>query len=207
MLERMEHRGACGCEINTGDGAGILCKLPHEFLSRAYGEATGQKLPALGEYAVGMLFMPRDTELREACRKVFEGSIGACGLTLLGWRIVPTDNSDLGKTALESEPRTEQCFLGLAEGSQSNGGNVLGDQTPLFEKKCYILRKRSHAAIHAVLARVSSPGDSSCWHWCSLSSRTIVYKGMLRSIQIKNYFADLQVGTIYYDHVAIFCFL
>ncbi|KAK3138054.1 hypothetical protein QOZ80_5AG0363860 [Eleusine coracana subsp. coracana] len=178
MLERMSHRGACGCEKNTGDGAGILVALPHAF----FGEVTkdsGFELPLPGEYAVGMFFMPTDEGRREKSRIVFHEIAKSLGHAVLGWRRVPTDNSDLGRSALETEPVIEQVFV-----SKSSCSSVD------FEQQMYILRRLSIKSIREALdLQHGGPKD---FYMCSLSSRTIVYKGQLKPTQLKGYFfADL----------------
>ncbi|KAJ6764800.1 FAD NADPH DEHYDROGENASE/OXIDOREDUCTASE [Salix koriyanagi] len=160
MLVRMAHRGACGCETNTGDGAGILVALPHDFYKEA--KDIGFELPPSGEYAVGMFFLPTSDNRREESKNVFTKVAESLGHTVLGWRPVPTDNSGLGNGALQTEPVIEQVFLTATPRSKAD-----------FEQQMYILRK----------------GD---FYICSLSSRTVVYKGQLRPDQLKNYYyADL----------------
>ncbi|KAK3134883.1 hypothetical protein QOZ80_5BG0411960 [Eleusine coracana subsp. coracana] len=178
MLERMSHRGACGCEKNTGDGAGILVALPHAF----FGEVTkdsGFEFPLPGEYAVGMFFMPTDEGRREKSRIAFHEIAKSLGHAVLGWRRVPTDNSDLGRSALETEPVIEQVFV-----SKSSRSSVD------FEQQMYILRRLSIKSIREALdLQHGGPKD---FYMCSLSSRTIVYKGQLKPTQLKGYFfADL----------------
>ena len=100
MLHNLEHRGACGCEKNTGDGAGVLLQMPHTFLAAACAEAKGRsRCPAAGQYGVGMVFLPRDPGSRAACEQLFEQVVRAEGQRVLGWRTVPTDNRMLGPTA------------------------------------------------------------------------------------------------------------
>ena len=189
MLDRMDHRGACGCEENTGDGAGILCSVPDAFLRRVAKADAGVELPAAGAYAVGVVYMPKGEELREACRAAAEGALAPSGLKLLGWRDVPTDSAALGATAVAAEPHTAQVFLSAEGDGVPAGGEELGN---LLEKRCYIFRKRATRAIDAVLTADGREWSSSDWHWCSLSPRTIVYKGMLLSSQVPGYFLDLQ---------------
>src|SRR5690606_36042842 len=114
VLENMTHRGARSAEPNTGDGAGILIQLPHEFLA-ATTLALGFQLPPPGEYGVGMLFLPRDASRRAECEAAFNAIVAAEGQHLLGWRDVPTDNRDLGPTAARSEPFMRQVFIGRGE--------------------------------------------------------------------------------------------
>ncbi|XP_022890356.1 glutamate synthase 1 [NADH], chloroplastic isoform X1 [Olea europaea var. sylvestris] len=178
MLVRMSHRGACGCETNTGDGAGILVALPHDFYKEAAKEA-GFELPPPGEYAVGMFFLPTSQSRREQSKIVFTKVAESLGHTVLGWRPVPTDNSGLGKSALQTEPIIEQVFLTRTPKSKAD-----------FEQQMYILRRVSMVAIRAALNL--QHGGVRDFYICSLSSRTIVYKGQLKPNQLKEYYyADL----------------
>ncbi|XP_068664584.1 glutamate synthase 1 [NADH], chloroplastic-like isoform X2 [Aristolochia californica] len=178
MLVRMSHRGACGCETNTGDGAGILVALPHDFF-REVTMDVGFELPAPGEYAVGMFFLPTSLTRREESKIVFNKVAESLGHNVLGWRSVPTNNSDLGKSALQTEPVIEQVFL-----TRSSRSNVD------FEKQMYILRRVSMVAIRAALNL--QHGGVKDFYICSLSSSTVVYKGQLKPDQLRNYYyADL----------------
>ncbi|KDP22151.1 hypothetical protein JCGZ_25982 [Jatropha curcas] len=178
MLVRMTHRGACGCEANTGDGAGILVALPHDFC-REIAKDGGFELPPPGEYAVGMFFLPTSDNRREESKNVFTKVAESLGHTVLGWRRVPTDNSGLGKSALQTEPVIEQVFLTPTPRSKAD-----------FEQQMYILRRVSMVAIRAALNL--QHGAVKDFYICSLSSRTIVYKGQLKPVQLKDYYyADL----------------
>ncbi|KAJ1688148.1 hypothetical protein LUZ63_019538 [Rhynchospora breviuscula] len=178
MLERMAHRGACGCEENTGDGAGILVAMPHAFFREVTKDA-GFELPQPGEYAVGMFFLPQDAKRRQDSKTVFTEVAESLGHTVLGWRAVPTDNSDLGQSALDTEPVIEQAFLTKSPKS-----------TVDFEQQMYILRKLSIVSIRGVLGL--KVGGKRDYYVCSLSSRTVVYKGQLKPSQLKGYYyADL----------------
>lgn len=178
MLVRMAHRGACGCETNTGDGAGILVALPHDFFKEA-AKNVGFQLPPPGEYAVGMFFLPQSENRREESKKVFTKVAESLGHTILGWRAVPTDNSGLGNSALQTEPVVEQVFLTPSLRSKVD-----------FENQMYILRRVSMAAIRESLNL--EHGGAKDFYICSLSSRTVVYKGQLKPIQMKDYYyADL----------------
>ncbi|XP_010261570.1 PREDICTED: glutamate synthase 1 [NADH], chloroplastic [Nelumbo nucifera] len=178
MLIRMSHRGACGCETNTGDGAGILVALPHGFFTEV-AKQVGFELPPPGEYAVGMFFLPTSDTRREESKKVFTKVAESLGHVVLGWRSVPTDNTGLGKSALQTEPVIEQVFL--TPSSRSKAG---------FEQQMYILRRVSMVAIRAALNL--QHGGVRDFYICSLSSRTIVYKGQLKPDQLKDYYyADL----------------
>jgi glutamate synthase (NADPH/NADH) large chain len=136
-LDNLRHRGACGCEENTGDGAGILIQLPHAFLLEAAKKA-GFKLPSAGEYGVGMAFLPKDPADYNECQKRLETIVAEEGQTFLGWRAVPTHNASLGKSAIASEPAIAQFFIGRSSKLQDDAA---------FERKLYIIRKRAEAAI------------------------------------------------------------
>ncbi|KAM5557650.1 glutamate synthase [NADH], amyloplastic [Rosa sericea] len=178
MLVRMTHRGACGCETNTGDGAGVLVAIPHDFYKEA-AKGSGFELPPLGEYAVGMLYLPTSESRREESKNVFTKVAESLGHTVLGWRSVPTDNSDLGNSALQTEPVIEQVFLTPTPRSKVD-----------LERQMYILRRVSMVAIRAALNL--QHGGAKDFYICSLSSRTIVYKGQLKPEQLKGYYyADL----------------
>ena len=154
----MRHRGACGCESNTGDGAGMLLQLPHKFLRKAAAEC-GITLPEPGAYGVGMVFLPRDEADRARCEQTLEAIIAEEGQTLLGWRTVPVRNDTLGPTAVAGEPLIRQVFIGLNSGI---GGDDLA-----FERKLYLIRRRAENAL-----RVTSP-DGLQFYVASLSTRTI----------------------------------
>jgi glutamate synthase (ferredoxin) len=175
ILVNLDHRGACGCETNTGDGAGILIQIPHKFLQKATAEL-GFTLPAAGQYAVGMLYSSPDAERRAQSRIVFERLVAESGQKVIGWRDVPTDHSSLGNTAQASEPFMQQVFI--------DRHPALADDLA-FERKLLMIRKQSHTAIRAV-------DVDAHWYFSSLSCRTIVYKGMLMTMQVGAYFPDLQ---------------
>ncbi|KAI5572183.1 hypothetical protein BDE02_11G145400 [Populus trichocarpa] len=178
MSVRMAHRGACGCETNTGDGAGILVALPHDYYKEV-AKDIGFELPPSGEYAVGMFFLPTSDNRREESKNVFTKVAESLGHTVLGWRPVPTDNSALGNAALQTEPVIEQVFLTATPRSKAD-----------FEKQMYILRRVSMVAITAALNL--QYGGVKDFYICSLSSRTVVYKGQLKPDQLKAYYyADL----------------
>ena len=177
MLERMAHRGACGCEPNTGDGAGILIQVPHEFYTNEC-RKLNIKLPAFGQYGVGLVFLPKDHKVREECRNVLARQIKKMKMTLLGYRQVPTGHPDLGETALDSEPVMEQIFIKRPE-NLSNPDD--------FERKLFILRKYSTRIVNE-----SVHGVNNKFYFSSLSYKTIAYKGMLTSGQLRPYFPDLE---------------
>ncbi len=174
LLLNLDHRGAVGAEPNTGDGAGILLQIPHQFVAKA-AAAEGFDLPAAGQYGVAMIYASPDAIARAKGRDVFEQVTAEAGLKVLGWRDVPTDNESLGPTAQASEPFMQQAFIGLAEGTV--------DDEWALERKLYVVRKRSHSAIRGVI--------SDYWYVASISCRTIVYKGMLMPEQVGKYYLDL----------------
>jgi glutamate synthase domain-containing protein 2/glutamate synthase domain-containing protein 1/glutamate synthase domain-containing protein 3 len=177
ILLNLDHRGACGCEANTGDGAGILIQPPHEFLKRVAKEAK-VTLPAPGEYGVGMVFLPRDRSQRAECEKIFSKIVAEEGQRLLGWRTVPTNNASLGATAKMAEPYMRQVFIGR--------NSSLADDLA-FERKLYVIRKRAETAIR-YSGKVKG-GDF--FYISSLSFKTVVYKGMLLTTQLMEYYPDL----------------
>ncbi len=177
MLERMSHRGACGCEQNTGDGAGILIQIPHEFFTNECNKL-GIKLPSFGHYGVGLVFFPRDPKAREECRTVLNRQIKKMKMSLLGYRLLPTRNNEIGETALRAEPVMEQIFIKRPESITD---------PDVFERKLFILRKY----ITRIVTE-SVQGVNNQFYFSSLSYKTIAYKGMLTSRQLKHYFADLE---------------
>lgn len=177
MLERMNHRGACGCEPNTGDGAGILIQVPHEFFTDEC-RRLGFKLPAYSHYGVGLVFFPRDPKVREECRTVLNRKIKNMKMTLLGYRVLPTGTADIGESALKSEPVMEQVFIKRPD--------LITDPEE-FERKLFVLRKY---ATHIITESVK--GVDNQFYFSSLSYKTIAYKGMLTSLQLKYYFPDLE---------------
>src|SRR5438309_7766172 len=138
ILCNLEHRGAVGADPRAGDGAGILVQIPHAFFARKAAEI-GFQLPAPGEYAIGALFMPRETAWRNVIKSIVAEQIKAEGLMLLGWRDVPTDNSSLGETVKPTEPANMQVFIGRNETAKTEEA---------FERKLYILRKSISQAIY-----------------------------------------------------------
>ncbi len=176
ILENMEHRGACGCESNTGDGAGLMIQTPHEFF---FDECLrlGIHLPAYGRYGVGMLFFPRDLMLKEQCRDVFNRAAEKLGLEILGYRKVPVNPDGIGPTALSVEPDMEQVFVASPD-HISNPDD--------FERKLFILRNYASHTINNTVKK-----DTIGFYIASLSYKTVVYKGQLTSMQVRHYFTDL----------------
>lgn len=177
VLRNLNHRGGCGSEPNTGDGAGILFQLPHSFLKKACAN-DGIKLPDPGKYGVGMVFLPPDAAQRKFCEQRFEEIIKNEGQKLLGWRNVPTDDSSLGSIAKACMPYVRQIFI-----ERSNDIKTDID----FERKLYIIRKRAEKAI-----RYSGVESGEFFYLASLSCRTIVYKGMLTADQVDLFYKDLE---------------
>src|SRR5688572_22043465 len=177
VLLNLDHRGACGCEANTGDGAGILLQMPHDFLKAVSGEA-GLALPGIGEYGVGMVFLPPDAAERRACEQLFEQTVVEEGQRFLGWRTIPTDNAPLGDTAKASEPFMRQAFIGR--------NSKLSDDMA-FERKLYVIRKRAENAI-----RYGKITGGHFFYVASLSYKTLIYKGMLMPVQVDQYYPDLK---------------
>ena len=164
VLRNLTHRGACGCDPETGDGAGILMQVPDAFLRKVCA-AADIELPAAGEYGVGLVFLPRDVQERNRCEQAFAKIVREEGLKLLGWRTVPVDADKCGSLARRNLPEIRQIFVGR--------GARVPDQAAL-ERKLYVVRKRVERQI-----RESNLNDREYFYVPSLSSRTLVYKGLL----------------------------
>lgn len=175
-LENLEHRGASGYEANTGDGAGILIQIPHDYLLIKCSEE-GVHLPLRGEYGLAMTFMPKKQDQRAFCDEALSQVASSFQLDIIGSRSVPTDNSDLGGSAKNSEPDIVQIFIKCKE-------NKTGKE---LEQKLYIFRNYLTHHIHKI-----QPELEDTFYICSCSSRTVIYKGQLTSDQVRNYFEDLQ---------------
>ncbi|HEX6769096.1 MAG TPA: glutamate synthase central domain-containing protein, partial [Candidatus Binatia bacterium] len=176
VLENLDHRGACGCEENTGDGAGILMQVPHAFLKEACA-GLGFQLPEPGDYGVGMIFFPDHRQQRPQFEKIIEAIVKEEGQHCLGWRKVPTDNLYLGDTAKETEPFVRQVFIGRS-------ADLKDDLA--FERKLYVIRRRAENAI-----RYAGLPGGDLFYVPSLSSRTLIYKGMLTPRQVSTFYPDL----------------
>jgi len=176
ILCNLEHRGAVGADPRMGDGAGILVQIPHKFFAKKTREL-GIKLPKLGEYAVGYLFMPMDPNWRQIVRDIYAEVIAREGLSLLGWRDVPTDNSTLGESVKPTEPKHMQVFIG-------HGKKKLSEDE--FERRLYILRKSISNAIYRRRER-----RTAGYYPVSISCRTVIYKGMFLADQLGTYYPDL----------------
>ncbi|HEX3889427.1 MAG TPA: glutamate synthase large subunit [Verrucomicrobiae bacterium] len=178
ILANLDHRGAVGCEPNTGDGAGILIQVPHDFFVTEAARL-GFKLPAFGQYGVGQLFLPKNSGEREAIKKELAKIISDEGQTVLGWRDVPVDNSSLGKTAVAAEPFMAQVFVGRNSAIKDDAA---------FERKLYVIRKVAEQKIRYG----EKIAGGKTFYVSSLSARTLTYKGMLMSEQVEKYYDDLR---------------
>ena len=174
------HRGACGCETNTGDGAGMLLQLPHRFFRQEAGRA-GIDLPPPGAYGVGMVFLPRAASDRARVEELFAQIVDEEGQRLLGWRDVPTDDSQLGRTARGAAPVIRQILIGRGRALDPHA-----DAHARFERKLYVVRKRVARAVERL-----GLAEGHLVYVASLSSNTIVYKGMLIADQVETMFPDL----------------
>ena len=183
VLINLLHRGACGCEANTGDGAGILIQMPDRFLRRETARL-GFTLPPERHYGAGVVFLPKDAAWRARVEARFEEIIVEEGQRVLGWRDVPTDHSSVGPSAVAVEPCFRQLFIGRGPAFDGLPANEETDRQ--FERKLYVIRKRVEHAID----RMGLP-DRTWFYVPSLSSKTIIYKGMLTATQIAPMFADL----------------
>ncbi len=176
ILENLEHRGAVGADPLAGDGAGILIQIPHEFLKAGCKKA-GFALPEPGHYAVGQLFMPQDERLRVHCETVIRRVVREGGLEFLGYRDVPVDNSSLSEMVKRTEPVHRQMFIGRPKSIRDEDA---------FERRLYITRKVISNVLYSAYK-----GRDIGFYTVSLSSRTLVYKGMFLSYQVKAYYKDL----------------
>ncbi len=189
MLQRMEHRGGCGCEPTTGDGAGILTGMPYDYFTKVAKQDLGVDLPAAGSYAAGNVFLPTDEEQRLQCIAEVEKIIAEQGQKCLGWREVPidTDGANIGPTARRSQPVILQLYI-----------EAINVEAKDFERQLYVIRKRSTHAVrnNNVLSQ------RKMFYICSLSPQIIIYKGMLNALQVKTFYLDLQ-DVDYTSHLAM----
>ncbi|OGS09877.1 MAG: glutamate synthase subunit alpha, partial [Elusimicrobia bacterium RIFOXYB1_FULL_48_9] len=181
ILNSLAHRGATGADPKTGDGAGILIQMPHEFMLKA-ALAAGIKLPSFGEYGTGLIFLPQQADDRKLCKEILEKTAAEYGQRVLGWRSVPVDNSDIGVTARQTQPVIEQVFI-----AKNPAVTLQRD----FEVKLYIIRKVSEKKI-----RESGAAQKAFFYVPSLSSNTFIYKGLLTPQQVENFFVDLKDESI-----------
>lgn len=176
MLENMEHRGAVGFEENTGDGAGVLIQMPHDFFVEEC-EKIGIALPEYGKYGVGMMYFPRDVKIREACRKIFTDCLEYLELELLGFRSVPVNKDGIGNTALSTEPKIEQAFIVAKDDSLDSDA---------LERKLFVLRNWSYHEF-----KKQYPEYLEDYYVATMSYKNIAYKGQLTTYQVRSYFPDL----------------
>ena len=190
LLMAMEHRGGCGCEDNTGDGAGMLTALPHEFIAKVAKQELGADLPAPGKFGAGIVFLPTDEKERAKCKETVNRLIEEHGQKLIGWRDVPqaTDAADIGPAARAAEPFIEMLIVAA-------GGDIEGEA---FERQLYSIRKRSSHAVRPD----STLKQRKLFYICSLSTKVIIYKGMLTTAQVVPYYPDLQ-DPDYTTHLAM----
>ncbi|HUA32182.1 MAG TPA: glutamate synthase large subunit [Candidatus Binataceae bacterium] len=177
VLDNLTHRGACGCDPRTGDGAGILIQVPHAFLAKET-KKLGLELPAPGDYAVGQVFLPIDEKKRRECEQTFEQIVREEGQTILGWRDVPIVEGECGDIARRGMPAIRQVFIAKSADIKD---------AEAFERKLYVIRKRAHNAADNL-----GLFDPELFYFCSLSAITLVYKGQLISTQIPSFFPDLR---------------
>ncbi|MFH1684359.1 MAG: glutamate synthase subunit alpha, partial [Candidatus Margulisiibacteriota bacterium] len=167
VLEKLAHRGAVGADPDTGDGAGILVQIPHEFYAKVF-----PKLTRYGAYGTGLIFLPQNKRLRNICKDLIARIVEQEGQVLQGWRKVPVDDSEIGQTARETQPVIEQVFI-------AKGGNI--NSRLELERKLYQIRRQIEKEINA-----------EGFYVTNLSTRTVSYKGLLKPEQVENYFLDLK---------------
>ena len=180
MLENMNHRGACGCEPDSGDGAGILVKTPDAFLRRKCKEL-GITLPKPGQYACGIIFLPQDMRARHEAERAFEQVIREYGMVVLGWRDVPVDNHFVGPTPKKTEPKIRQIFVAP--------GQTFFNRAD-FDRRLYFVRQRAENVIEFNPSLSQAARED--FYICILSANRLVYKGMLTAHQLRQYYLDLQ---------------
>ncbi|MGD0949774.1 MAG: glutamate synthase large subunit [Candidatus Binatia bacterium] len=177
VLQNLAHRGACACDATTGDGAGLLIQVPHQFLAKVCSQIEID-LPAPGSYGVGMVFLPSDVQERNYCKQQFEKTVREEGQHLLGWRNVPVDPSKCGELARMAMPTIRQIFIGAGAGI---------DDPAKLERKLFVIRKR----IEHVIGE-SNLVNKGMFYIPSLSTRTLCYKGLLLPEQIPAFYEDLR---------------
>jgi len=190
VLRRMDHRGARGSEANTGDGAGMLTALPHEFLTKVARAELGTALPEPGRFAAGLVFLPTIDAERDECKRVFEEIVAEQGQRLVGWRTVPIqpDQADLGPSAVAAMPMIEQVFVAAGDGVEGEA----------FERQLYVIRKRASRQLRTE----SDLEQALMFYVCSLSTKVIIYKGMLTPGQLMKFYPDL-ADEDYTTHLAM----
>ena len=187
VLVNMTHRGAVGAEKDTGDGAGILTALPHALLERVAREELRTELPERGRFAAGLFFLPQDQTERKACEAEVEQIVAREGQRFIGWRDVPRDNSMIGPSALAAEPVIKQAFIAAGDDADAE----------VFERKLYVIRKVATNTL-----RGGAHDSDHFFYICSLSTRNIVYKGMLTPEQLFQYYTDL-ADPLFDTHLAM----
>ena len=190
LLKSMEHRAGVGAQPNSGDGAGILTALPYAFLSRVVESDLGIKLPESKKLGAGVVFLPKEEKERAHCKQAVEALVHEHGQRLIGWRVVPVapEKADIGIAARTSEPFIEQLLVEAADDIDQDA----------FERKLYLIRKN---ASH-LLRTDTTLAQAKMFYICSLSSRVMIYKGMLRTLQLMDYYVDLQESD-YVTHLAM----
>jgi glutamate synthase (NADPH/NADH) large chain len=180
MLENMEHRGACGCEENTGDGAGILMQIPHDYYANEV-KKLGVELPALGKYGTGFIFFPQDETKRNECKAFIKQTAEKLKFTILGYRKITTDNSPIGPTAKSAEPVIEQLFIKPEFDFKEDIE---------LERKLYVLRAHTVREINYIL------GGKDQFYYTNLSCHTVIYKGQLTTHQVRQYYPELNDESV-----------
>ena len=184
VLVNLGHRGASGCDPETGDGAGILIQMPHQFFIEECSRL-GIALPGAGEYGVGMVFLPPETQAQTKCRALVDKVIEDEGLELLGWRDVPVDKSALGRDSRAVCPCIQQVFI-------RSGRGALGSEQ--LERKLYVVRK---VIEHSIKEWGITEEEADYFYICSMSCNTVVYKGLLLAHQISGFYQDLAQPTLF----------
>jgi glutamate synthase domain-containing protein 2/glutamate synthase domain-containing protein 1/glutamate synthase domain-containing protein 3 len=179
MLENMNHRGACGCEPDSGDGAGIMVRTPDKFFRKEAGRL-GIKLPPERQYGVAMIFLPQEMVSRHQCEQLFEKVVRDYGMVVLGWRDVPVDTSVVGPTPRRTEPRIRQCFVGMGETFFNRAD---------FDRRLYLVRQRAENTIEFSPDLPQNARED--FYICILSANRMIYKGMLTAHQVRQYYKDL----------------
>lgn len=182
MLENMEHRGACGCDPDSGDGAGILIQKPHLFFTKEC-HKLGIALPQNEPYGAGLIFFPSDGESRKTCKELLHKHADKLGLAILGYREVPVNKDGLGYTTLQTEPKIEQVFIASA------GKTAMAEE--VLERKLFVFRNYTS---HHIEHQLDASHDD--FYIASLSCKVLVYKGQLRTVQVSTYFPDLQDSSM-----------
>ena len=180
MLQNMEHRGGCGCDPDSGDGAGIMVQKPHAFFQEVLEPSIN--LPGFNEYGVAMIFFPHHEDRKEACRAIFNEVMDELGLKLLGYRKVPTNNQSLGRASLSVEHSVEQAFITFKE--------PVSDDPMALERRLFVLKSYASHTIHHQV-----PDTVDRFYVASCSYNTIVYKGQLTTFQLRPYYIDLQASN------------